>query len=52
MRWRDAPVAYGPHETLYGRFVRWSRMGVLSHIFAALAGETSKPDRLIIDSTT
>jgi len=29
LRWRDAPEVYGPHKTLYNRFVRWSRMGVL-----------------------
>ena len=22
LRWRDAPSAYGPHKTLYNRFVR------------------------------
>lgn len=27
LRWRDAPAAYGPHKTIYNRFVRWSRMG-------------------------
>jgi transposase len=51
LRWRDAPAGYGPHKTLYNRFVRWSRMGVFSRIFAALAGEAGEPDRLIIDST-
>lgn len=51
LRWRDAPACYGPHKTLYNRFVRWSRMGVFSQIFAALAGEAGEPDRLIIDST-
>ena len=51
LRWRDAPRGYGPHKTLYNRFVRWSRMGVFSQIFAALAGEAGEPDRLIIDST-
>jgi transposase len=51
LRWRDAPPDYGPHKTLYNRFVRWSRMGVFSRIFAALAGEAGEPDRLIIDST-
>ena len=51
LQWRDAPVAYGPHKTLYNRFVRWSRTGVFSRIFAALAGEAGEPDRLIIDST-
>ena len=51
LRWRDAPPGYGPHKTLYNRFVRWSRMGVFSRIFAALAGEAGEPDRLIVDST-
>jgi transposase len=26
LRWRDAPAEYGPHKTLYNRFIRWSRM--------------------------
>jgi transposase len=51
LRWRDAPPGYGPHKTLYNRFVRWSRIGVFTRIFAALAGEAGEPDRLIIDST-
>ena len=24
LMWRDAPACYGPHKTLYNRFVRWS----------------------------
>jgi len=51
LRWRDAPAAYGPHKTLYSRFIRWSRMGVFDRIFAALAGEGGPPERLMIDST-
>ncbi len=51
LRWRDAPPGYGPHMTLYNRFVRWSHMGLLSCIFAALAGEAGEYDRLIIRST-
>jgi transposase len=47
----DAPPGYGPHKTLYNRFVRSSRMGVFSRIFAALAGEAGEPDRLILGST-
>jgi putative transposase len=27
MRWRDAPREYGPHKTIYNRFIRWSRLG-------------------------
>ena len=51
LRWRDAPVDYGPHKTLYNRFVRWSRMGVFDRIFQALAGDAGAPDRVMIDST-
>jgi hypothetical protein len=25
---------YGPHKTIYNRFVRWSRLGVFNKIFA------------------
>ena len=51
LQWRDAPTTYGPHKTLYNRVVRWSRMGVFDRIFAALAGEGPKPDRIMIDAT-
>ena len=51
LRWRDAPKEYGPHKTLYNRFMRWSRMGVFDRIFANLAGRPGKPERLIIDAT-
>ncbi len=51
LRWRDAPVAYGPHKTIYNRFVRWSRMGVFNRIFAELAGQAGEPDRIMIDAT-
>ena len=51
LRWRDAPKDYGPHKTIYNRFVRWSRMGVFDRIFAALAGQGETPDRLMIDAT-
>ena len=51
LRWRDAPSDYGPHKTIYNRFVRWSRMGVFNRIFAALAGEAGQPDTIMIDAT-
>jgi len=47
LRWRDAPQDYGPHKTLYNRFVRWSRLGVFDRIFAALAGAAGEPDVII-----
>ena len=51
LMWKDAPRHYGPHKTLYNRFVRWSRLGVFERIFAALAAENGPPDRLMIDAT-
>ena len=51
LQWKDAPRAYGPHKTLYNRFVRWSQRGVFQHIFAALAGEAGVPERVMIDAT-
>lgn len=51
LRWRDAPREYGPHKTLYNRFVRWSRLSVFNRIFAGLAGKAGQPDRLMIDTT-
>ena len=51
LQWKDAPRAYGPHKTLYNRFVRWSRRGVFERILAALAGQAGAPDRLMIDTT-
>jgi putative transposase len=49
LRWRDAPVGYGPHKTIYNRFVRWSRLGVFNRIFAELAKDGDGV--LMIDAT-
>jgi transposase len=35
LRWRDAPREYGPHKTVYNRFVRWSRLGVFNWLVRA-----------------
>jgi transposase len=51
LQWKDAPKSYGPHKTLYNRFMRWSRMGIFNRIFAELAGKEETPDRLMIDAT-
>jgi putative transposase len=51
LRWRDAPPEYGPHKTIYNRFVRWSRLGVFNKIFAALAHRGRNPERVMIDAT-
>ena len=50
-RWADLPEAYGPHKTIYNRFVRWADRGIWEQLFAALAGRDGEPDRLMIDST-
>jgi putative transposase len=51
LRWRDAPEVYGPHKTLYNRFVRWSRMGVFDRILSGLAACGGEPDIVMIDAT-
>ena len=51
LRWRDAPSSYGPHKTIYNRFIRWSRLGVFNKILAALAASSGGSDRLMIDAT-
>lgn len=35
-RRRDAPRDYGPHKTIYNRFIRRSRLGVFNKIFASI----------------
>lgn len=51
LMWRDAPKDYGPHKTLYNRFIHWGRLCVCNRIFAELAGRAGEPDRFMIDAT-
>jgi len=51
LRWRDAPRDYGPHKTIYNRFIRWSRLGVFNRIFAELSAKGPRPEQLMIDAT-
>ena len=51
LRWRDAPAGYGPHKTIYNRFIRWSRLGVFNRILAELAAQGGRADKLMIDAT-
>ncbi len=51
LQWKDAPKAYGPHKTLYNRFIRWSRLGVFDRIFVALTEQAGCSKRLMIDAT-
>ena len=39
LRWRDAPRDYGPHKTIYNRFVRWSRLGRVQQDFRRTGGQ-------------
>ncbi len=50
-RWKDAPVSYGPHKTLYNRFVRWARKGVWEGIFVQLAEAGGPPAAVMLDTT-
>jgi hypothetical protein len=47
---RGTPAAYGPHKTLYNRFVRWGRIGVFDRIFVALAAKSAATDTVMIDA--
>lgn len=51
LRWRDAPKEYGPHKTIYNRFIRWSRLGVFNRILAELTAGRGKSEQLMIDAT-
>lgn len=48
--WRDLPEAFGPWNSVFRRFSRWSRKGVWTRIFEAMSDD---PDfeYLIVDST-
>ena len=51
LRWRDVPASYGPHKTIYNRFVRWSEMGVFGRIFVELAKRGGDTEEIMVDAT-
>ncbi len=51
LRWRDAPVEYGPPKTLCNRWKRWSGMGVFARMMTGLAAEAEAPKTVTIDAT-
>ncbi len=51
MQWKDAPNGYGPHKTLYNRFMRWRRLGVFDRIFVSLSQQGPTLERIMIDAT-
>ena len=48
--WRDLPGRYGPHTTVYNRYVRWGRKGVWRAVFDALAKQV-KDSLIFIDAS-
>lgn len=48
--WRDLPSEFGPWNSVYQRFARWSRRGVWHRVFARLAQEADF-EEVFIDST-
>ncbi len=50
-RWCDCPPEYGPHTTIYNRFVRWAQRGVWENLFRQLAEQGRSTQTQMIDST-
>lgn len=50
-RWQDCPPEYGPHTTIYNRFVRWAERGIWENLFHKLASGGRAADTQMIDST-
>src|SRR5574337_281681 len=48
--WRDLPCEFGPWNSVYQRFARWSRQGLWHQLFAKLA-EDADFEEMFIDST-
>lgn len=48
--WRDLPADYGPWQSVYTRFSRWSKSGVLQRLLEGLAQEQDE-EGYLIDAT-
>jgi transposase len=48
--WRDLPERYGPWKSIYTRFYRWSRNGLLEKILAVLS-QQAESEIFMLDST-
>jgi transposase len=51
LRRRDAPPVYGPHQTLYNRWKRWSEAGVFIRMMQGLSGGKAERRTVMIDAT-
>ncbi len=52
LRWRDAPKEYGPANTLYNRWKRWSDKGVFARLMIGLPEGVFTRSILITSSVT
>lgn len=50
-QWRELPEKYGPWQTVYSKFRKWEKDGILEIIFRALT-EDADMENLSIDSTS
>jgi transposase len=50
--WRDVPEKYGDWNTIYRRFLRWSKSGVWEGVATALAETMAESGHYSIDSTS
>jgi transposase len=48
--WRDLPERYGPWQTVYGKFMKWSEAGEFEKVFQILNTDADMQD-LILDSS-
>jgi transposase len=44
--WRDLPERYGPWQTVYTRFRRWTQAGVWAQLFAAVQQQADAAGKL------